>query len=598
MDLPGSDVDIMFVDEVVNVTQIERNIKHLVQRTEVFMETDTYHPGFTRLRLIAVGKRANQFVSNECIVNTQTGQYLSTTNFINHMKQIIIFNDFSTHGPCLSDTDQTVDFAFCLRSKYLPYHAMPWKLRYRRQWPPNAIIDRIINYGCLLVPIGPRIMANCNLLWRISFSVAEKQLVHSFNFTQVLCYGLLKLTVKRIVNTNDVVKDLLCSYFLKTALFWVSEEVDIDTFQLPKLFICFSLCLNKLISWVNNCYCPNYFIPEHNMFLGKINKYNNNSLLSVLNSIKYRGISGLMQNLFHSNPCKNSCYPRYSETSEQSILMLDFLFYRIYRRLMNSPKMMSNLTKKYKLLKHIKSLQNSQSSSFVIGVCKFHYATISQQAAQLLPTLKQINTNYNIHTSYHRHLHDGLQRDAVTGWLLYASFYYVTEQYNVTLRLTEYILSMNLLDMVHLGKNYYSEADLNNYRHRVHSSMSLNAKMKTAVVDEVMYVRHSSLIPKELELEVEDHFFGIPLIIMSQCLRFLCYHHIGDTFNRQQALRHLRSPQVVNTSVVSNCVTLFGVCCEIAGYNNAAFHYYEDALQCDNCICSSAEKRKSRLLNI
>ncbi|XP_071144250.1 uncharacterized protein [Mytilus edulis] len=598
LDLPGSDEDIMFVDEVVNVTQIERNIKHPVQRTEVFMETDTDHPGFTRLRLVAVGKRADYFVSNECIVNTQTGQYLSTTNFVNYLKQKNQEYNLSTHGPCLSNTNQTVDIAFCLRSKYLPYHAMPWKLRYRRQWPPNAIIDRIINYGCLLVPIGPRIMENCNLLWRISFSVAEKQLVHSFNFTQVLCYGLLKLTLKRIVNTNDDVKDLLCSYFLKTALFWVSEEVDIDTFQLPKLFICFDLCLNKLIAWVNNCYCPNYFIPEHNMFLGKINKYNNNSLLSVLSSIKYSGISGLMQNLFHSYPCKKSCNPPYSETSEQSIIMLDFLIYRISDWLMNSHKMMSNLTKTYKLLKYIESIQNSESSSFAIGVCKFHYATISQQAAQLLPTLKQINTNYNIHTSYHRHLHDGLQRDAVTGWLLYASFYYVTEQYNVTLRLTEYILSMNLLDMVLLKKNYYGEADLNNYRYRVHSSMSLNAKMKTAVVDQVMYVRHSSLIPKELELEVEDNFFRIPIIIMSHCLRFLCYHHIGDTFNRQQALRHLRSQHVRYTALVSSTFTLVGVCCEIAGHNDAAFHCYEHALKCDKCICSSAEKRKSRLLNI
>ncbi|XP_071144232.1 uncharacterized protein [Mytilus edulis] len=597
MDLPGSDIDVMCVDDGVNVIQIKRNIKYPVQRTRVFMETDTDHPGFTRLRLVAGGKRANYFVSNECIVNTQTGQYLSTTNFVNHIKQINPQNTFSTHGPCLSNTNQTIDIASCLRSKYLPYQAIPWILRYRRQWPPNVIIDRIINYGCLLVPIGPRIMQNCNLLWRISFSVAEKQLVHSFNFTQLLCYGLLKLTLKRIVNTHDGVKDLLCSYFLKTALFWVSEEVDIDTFQLPKLFICFSLCLNKLISWVNNCYCPNYFIPEHNMFLGKINKYNNNSLLCVLNSIKYSGISGLMQNLFHSYTCTKSCYPPYSETNEQSILMLDFLFYRIGPLRMYDQAIMSNRTKHYNKLTFIESLQNSEST-FNIGVCKFEFASIIQQAAQLLPTLKQINTNYNIHTSYHRYLRDGLQRDAGTGWLLYASFYYVTEQYNVTLRLTEYILSMNLLDMVHLGKDYYSEADLNNYRHRVHSSMSLNAKMKTAVVDEVMYVRHSSLIPKELELEVEDHLFGIPLIIMSHCLRFLCYHHIGDTFNRQQALRHLRLPHVVYTNLISNTLTLFGVCCEIAGDNDAAFHYYEDALQCDNCICSSAEKRKSRLLNI
>ncbi|VDI60843.1 Hypothetical predicted protein [Mytilus galloprovincialis] len=596
MDLPGSDVDIMFFDNVVNVKQIERIIKNPIQRTEVFMETDTDHPGFTRLRLIAAG--ISFFVSNECIVNTQTGRYLSTTKFVNNIKQRNT-RIISLHTvPVYQIKIKTIDIACCLRSKYLPYQAMPWILRYRRQWPPNVIIDRIINYGCLVVPIGPRIMPNCNLLWRISFSVAEKQLVHSFNFTQLLCYGLLKLTLTRIVNTNDVVKDLLCSYFMKTALFWVSEEVDIDTFQLPKLFICFTLCLNKLIAWVNNCYCPNYFIPEHNMFLGKINKYNNNSLLSVLNSIKYSGISGLMQNLFHSYPCKKSCNPPYSETSEQSILMLDFLIYRISHMFTNGMEMMSNLTKKYKLLKYIESIQNSESSTFNSSVCKFYYASISQHAAQLLPTLKQINTNYNIRTSYHRHLHDGLQSDAVTGWLLYASFYYATEQYNVTLRLTEYVLSKCLPGMVGLKHSYYSEAVVDNYRRNVHFSMTLNANMKKAVVDDVIFLQHSSLIPQELELEVEDTFFRIPSIIMSHCLRFLCYHHIGDTFNRQQALRHLRSPHVVNTKVVSNTFTLFGVCCEIAGYKDAAFHYYEDALQCDDCICSSAEKRKSRLLNI
>ncbi|XP_071144229.1 uncharacterized protein [Mytilus edulis] len=595
LDLPGSDVDIMLVDEVVNVTQIERNIKHPVQRTEVFMETDTDHPGFTRFRLIAVGKRANPFVFKENIVYTQTGVYLSTTNFVNRMKQSNIQRqNVLTHCPCLSDQNQTVDIAFCLRSKYLPYHAMPWTLRYRRQWPPNAIIDRIINYGCLLVPIGPRIMANCNLLWRISFSVAEKQLVHSFNLTQVLCYGLLKLTLKRIVNTNDDVKDLLCSYFLKTALFWVSEEVDIDTFQLPKLFICFSLCINKLISWVNNCYCPNYFLPEHNMFLGKINKYNNNSLLSALNSIKYSGINGLMQNLYHSYNCNISCYPPFSETSEQSILMLDLLIYKTSSIMLYNTGTMLSLTKSYDVLTYIESLQNSEST-FNIGVCKFYYASISQYAAQLLPPP---NTNYNIRTSYHRHLQNGLQRDTVTGWLLYASFYYETAQYNVTLKLTEYVLSKCLPDMVCLKRYYYNEADVDNYRHKVHSSMSLNVKMKTAVEDDVMYIQNSSLIPKELELDVEDEYFIVSPIIMAHCLSFLCYHHIGDTFNRQQALRHLCLTQYASSTVASNCLTLVGVCCEIFGDKDAAFHYYDRAMHCDNGICTSAEKRKLRLLKI
>ncbi|XP_063408181.1 uncharacterized protein LOC134691544 [Mytilus trossulus] len=600
LDLPGSDIDIMFVDEIVNVTRIKRNIKHPVQRTEVFMETDADHPGFTRLRLVAGGTRKSTFLSPKCFVSTHTGQYLSTTTFVNRLKQKHQKHrqNFTTHGPCLSDKNQTFDIACCLRSTYLPYNSLPWIFRYRRQWPPNVTIDRIINNGCLLVPVGPRIMPNCDLLWRISFSVAEKQLVHSFNFTQLLCYGLLKLTLKRIVNTNDVVKDLLCSYFLKTALFWVSEEVDIDTFKLPNLCICFSLCLNKLISWVNTCYCPNYFIPEHNMFLGKINQYNNYSLLSVLNSIKYSGISGLMQNLFHSYPCKKKCYPPYSETSVQSIIMLDFLFYRIPHLLKNGSRMTSNLTKIYKVLKNIKFLQNSESSTFHISVCKYHYASISQQAAQRLPTLKQIKTNYKIRRSYHRHLHDGLQSDAVTGWLLYASFYYVTEQYNVTLRLTEYVLSKCLPDIVCLTESYYSESVIDNYRHRVHYSMSLNAKMKTYVLDNIIYLQYSSLIPQELELEVEYDLFIISPIVMSHCLRFLCYHHIGDTFNRQQELRHLFLPRYESMCSLSNTYTLIGVCCQISGDKDTAFQCYDQALQCDRFICTTAENRKSRLLNI
>ncbi|VDI40292.1 Hypothetical predicted protein [Mytilus galloprovincialis] len=594
LDLPGSDLDMMYVDDVLNVRRIERIIKHPVQRTECVMEIDTDHPGFTRLRMTAGGKRQHFFVSQESIIKTQTGVYLSATNFLNRMSQIY---QAEIHGPCLSNKENTCDIAYCLRSKDLPYNAMPWILRYRRQWPPDVVIDRIINFGCLLVPIGPIIMANCNLLWRISFFVAEKQLVHSFNFTQLLCNGLLKLTLKRIVNTNDDVQDLLCSYYLKTALFWVSEEVDIDTFQLPKLFICFSLCMNKLISWVNNCYCPNYFIPEHNMFSGKINHNNNYSLLSVLKSIKYSGISGLMQNLFHYYTCKISCYPPYSETSEQSSLRLDFLFYKININGYDNSKILSI---NHKELSFIESVQNSESSTFNIDVCKYHHATISQYVSQLLPSPKRMNINNknNIHTCYHRHLKNGIQKDAVTGWLFYASFYYVTEQYSVTLKLTEYVLSKCLPDMMLINKFDYTEADIDNYRHNVHYLMTLNAKMKTVVEDQVRYIQHSSIIPQELETEVEDSEFMISPYTMCHCLRFLCYHHMCDSYNRQQALCDLRSGQYLYRSVASNTFSLVGVCCEISGDKDPAFHCYEKALQCDICICTSAEKRKSRLLTI
>jgi hypothetical protein len=73
---------------------------------------------------------------------------------------------------------------------------------------------------------------------------------------------------------------------MKTVVFWLSEEISINTFQLQNLFHCYVLCLDKIITWVKCCNCPNYFIPEHNMFRGKINQSNSPLLLTILERLR------------------------------------------------------------------------------------------------------------------------------------------------------------------------------------------------------------------------------------------------------------------------------------------------------------------------
>ncbi|CAC5371470.1 unnamed protein product [Mytilus coruscus] len=243
LDLPGSDLDMMIILETVNVLRNERTYKNPIQNTSLVMETNADHPGFTRLKLLEKGTDESN-LGNVLLNSSKDGSYVSVDAFMNNVKKIFKLSmiQFYSHGPCLSDKDQDFDITVCVQSKCFPYQALPWSFRHRHQWPANNVIDKIIHLGCLIVPIGPRTLSGNHLLWRLSFSLAEKQLVHSFNITQLLCYGLLKLILKRIINTCDVVKDLLCSYYLKTALFWVSEEIDIDSFQLSKLFVClFSL---------------------------------------------------------------------------------------------------------------------------------------------------------------------------------------------------------------------------------------------------------------------------------------------------------------------------------------------------------------------
>ncbi|XP_076084129.1 uncharacterized protein LOC143054915 [Mytilus galloprovincialis] len=594
LDLPGSDIDIMYVFEDVDVIRDVRNIKHLVQRTTLVMETDNNHPGFSYLRLIIGGEGDSQLLPLECFESAKKGLYLSVNTFVSDMNKENSHYMLSSHGPCLSTYDQSMDIAFCLRSKYLPYNALPWATRSRMQWPPNSVIDEINKYGCLLVPIGPRTLPDCNALWRLSFSVAEKQLVHSFNFTQLLCYCLLKLTLKHIINTNRHAEGLLCSYFLKTALFWVSEEIDIETFRLSNLYFCFSNCVSKLILWVNNCYCPNYFIPEQNMFLGKISPDNNEILMNVLYNIKHDGIDGLIHNLYQHD---NEHHQMLSTQLEPSFIKLDLLFYRI------SFSSIYGIREDYlpclKVLEFTESLLKSKSSTFIVDVCRYRHAEISQCAAQLLPALAVTTESYRIHKRYHRHLQDGTKTDAVSGWLLYASFYYVTEQFKVTLKLTDYVLSRYSSNMLLLGCHNYHDGHINLYRNYVHSTMSLHEKMKMAVVQSVVYVKHSSLIPKELQLEVKDQFLCISPSVMSHCLRFLCYHHIGDIFNRKQALLDLylsvKERQSIGLNTLSNSITILGVCYEISDDKDTAYHCYEKALQCKGIICRTAKTRKSNL---
>jgi len=238
--------------------------------------------------------------------------------------------------------------------------------------------------------------------------MAKKQLSHAMNYTQILCYALLKLSLKNIIDRNDKVNGLLCSYFMKTALFWLSEDIFTNAFPLQNVFRCYLLCLDKLISWVKNCHCPNYFIPQHNMFRKKINRSNSPLLLNVLERIR-NGERGLftVHALFNSEA-----------VLKQSCINLEMFWYRVI-----DSNVDFDVENGYTLLTFIKSLAMLLSSSILAGICNCYYAITSQRIVQRLPFPTTNKPNSYVIRRFHKHLHDGTKSDAVTGWLLYASFY-------------------------------------------------------------------------------------------------------------------------------------------------------------------------------
>ena len=124
----------------------------------------------------------------------------------------------------MSDKDGIIDTALALQSRQWISIANQWIARYNSSWPSSDVKSHIIEHGVLFVPIGSKGSKNEHIEWRISFSVGEKLLIYSFTQTQLLCYALMKIFIKDVVNRDSRCKDLICSFYIKNIIFWVSEE--------------------------------------------------------------------------------------------------------------------------------------------------------------------------------------------------------------------------------------------------------------------------------------------------------------------------------------------------------------------------------------
>ena len=120
--------------------------------------------------------------------------------------------------------------------------------------------------------------------------------------------------------------------------------------------------------------------------------------------------------------------------------------------------------------------------------------------------------------------------------------------------------------------------------------------MRLATISNVRYVKQSTLIPLELKLEVQDDEFNVSPVVMSHCLRLLCYHHLNNIVNRQQSLLYLyltiKEKYFVSENSLSDSITILGVCNEIVGDKDTAYYCYDAALQNEHYVCHTAAKRK------
>ena len=385
-----SDLDYMFWYNnqrvIWNISQIQlcNTLRHVL----ILCDTSESPPGFTLLCLPSQEAIRRVFFRMAwtllSCVRFKGTFYISSAKYRNNTCHLIN-TDSTVHGPCSSGSHCSVEYdkAHCFVSDFWPPPASSWIDRCH-SWPPPNVVNDIVRGGCHFVEVGHKFGKHADNEWRISFSQAEQKLVYAMNHTQFLTYGLLKLFLKEFNNGLNEEEKLLCSYHMKTANFWTIQQKTLAHWSPQNLLAGFWVCFKLLLKWVYEGVCPNFFIPENNMFLNKVHGEAQKKLFTQLYGLYEKGITFLLQSP-HISPYIMDvlCNPRLSISTDESTLISEIV---IDIEILNviDQKQYLNIRKVHGILEYlheVKQLISSPLTSCQIAILQKLTATILQYTA-------------------------------------------------------------------------------------------------------------------------------------------------------------------------------------------------------------------------
>ncbi|XP_062574295.1 uncharacterized protein LOC134236139 [Saccostrea cucullata] len=269
---------------------------NLPRDTLIYMHTSHTPPGFAKLELLTESR--SRFVISS-LVNANNAVYISTSLFKKAFFDCLKNSKHHFKNLSIHEAGLIFYFTFTIDlyrvesfySRHWPSVASLWFDRsLTKVWPSRIVCQSILKEGFHLVPIGSNLSVGSNdLEWRISFSKAEEKLTYSLNHVQFICYGLLKIFLKEIICDK-----LLCSYFMKTILFWKIQNNPSDSWTPSSLLKNFWNCYKCLMHSIYSENLPNFFIPENNMLAMQIRGPNKLTLFQKLEHFYKMGVSCLL----------------------------------------------------------------------------------------------------------------------------------------------------------------------------------------------------------------------------------------------------------------------------------------------------------------
>ncbi|XP_069140469.1 uncharacterized protein [Argopecten irradians] len=592
--MKGSDDDIMFIFKSVVVLcpgQMNSMPSTRNGKSVLWMRPADSRPGYVTLKLACLGQQCPRILAKAIVPVGE--QFFVSSEVFRHFiidgfgKRLNL--NFQTHGPAANvfgeHGHQCIDYdcVYSFKCPNWPHEAKEWTIRPRLNgWPDEALRDEIVRSGCYLVPVGDKTSADTFLQWRISFATAERKLVHSLTHVQFLVYGLLKYFLKQISEELNRLlgdTDILSSYIMKTVVFHAVEMTPGTFWQEKHIFFCFMLCLNILITWIKLGRCPNYFIQNNNMFLGKVHGENQRKLLHFLVGLRDMKWGCLSVGTF-IKPSIGELVDIYSKGLWPLFLRPPSVTERerdieLFQETSKSGDTQESLQMSITLL-----VKSKSDSDELLSYTRTS-AGLSTVAKNTFRDIHCLRGNKEKYKSL-RKCKEMMLPDASVcsspGPLVLATYYYQTGNYTKALDICENITSSNKIYF------YLTEHEQENYEHLYCGrGYTLLKKLQASYMRPIWISKEiSDFFPSQLYklTKLNDPHY-IPPLPYAMFLNFLCYHELDDMRRRNAALTDLRAVKYNEKQgggenwIVHN---MLGVCYEMVGDTERAIRAYRESL--------------------
>ena len=594
LNLPGSDDDYMFDINNLKDTEVSESVDDLVRstRTNKFLVvSENVPPGFAFLKCVS---QLNDQHLLRSLITMNDNAYFGSNAYVSSSPDLVQKGDTRRmQGPSIevwgeySDTSNSgQDNVQSIHCKFWPSPAAEWINRPRQYgWPSNQVRDDIVAFGSHLVAVGHPLSANRSIQWRLSFSIAERMLVWSFNHTQIQCYAVMKLLLKEYIKVkcSQKHKDVLCSYFIKTFLFWQFETTDKSLWQTKNLIGCLIYVFREFHNSIKSGVLRHYFIPRFNLLEIKLTPEAQKELSMLFEYVVHYGISIFGQcasfaNIF-AKFCQftdgGHCAVLTAEMRRHQILNTDqsvmqFLSVQILDilRVKTDPYQCSSEN----ALIAMETLKNDGCISEPLSILTIRYLCI-RIVGEKLYCCSQGNKSLYMHMKKL----DGncYGTDIATSKLWLATFLLYRGDYCTALQKVNDVLSsippyLLFYNGVLIPNDGSKRLYMKRYNFR---TLSFIYRAKEAwLIDMHIVKKMHSYMPRAIQIELYycDPFIGILVspFTYAYYLMFLCYHGLRQYVNRDRTLRQLvdtvtdkeRCSHITHTSynVAGHCLLIAG----------------------------------------